>query len=659
MPDDTLSLAASSVRSDVVSDAVGGQPLPTARTALLVVDVQNDFADPSGALYVPGGGVVDHAEIATARAAGAKVVPRTGTPVTPHFAADGGPGRSTACGTWGAAFHPDLVVAGEVCRRARGRGRLLGVHRADPTGRHPTAWSRCCASGVTAWRRRPGHRLLRARQRPRRLRLGSTPWSCRGHPPVDSSRRRRPCPRAHGGAGPTSGDGRPRALHRPLRADDGGLVPSGAAATETVTFDLFVRSLPPRREFLVVAGIDTAVERLGAFTYDDEAVAYLATLGLFDDDFLGWLALVPLHRRGAGHAAQGELAFAGEPIVTVTAPLLDAQLLETLLINTVGLETMIASKAARVAPGVRRAALRRLLGPARPRPRGGAGRRPGVGHRRGRRARRWWRRAGATASPCRARWPTPSSWPTTTRSDAFRAYLRQYGPASILLVDTYDTAEGVRRAVAAMQAEGVVARAVRIDSGDLGRPRRRRPGPSSTTPGSTTVQVLASGDLDEDRIAALVAAGAPIDAFGVGTQLGTSADAPYLGMVYKLVEQAGQPRLKLSPGKHTLARPQAGVAVGGRRRDRAGGEAGPAGARPLLETVFDGGPTGAVGAARRRARSLHGGAGVVDRPGARGATERGARRADQRAAGRRASESLDALARGAVAAQAWVGSAGA
>ncbi len=116
---------------------------------------------------------------------------------------------------------------------------------------------------------------------------------------------------------------------------------------EIVTFDLFVRSLPPERDFLVVAGIDTALERVAAFTYDQPALDYLATLGLFDAAFLEWLC----DQRFTGEIRalpQGELAFAEEPILSVTAPIIEAQLLETVLINTVGFETMIASKAARV-----------------------------------------------------------------------------------------------------------------------------------------------------------------------------------------------------------------------------------------------------------------------------------------------------------------------
>ncbi len=186
--------------------------------------------------------------------------------------------------------------------------------------------------------------------------------------------------------------------------------------------------------------------------------------------------------------------------------------------------------------------------------------------------------------------------------EAFRAYLRQFGATSILLVDTYDTVEGTRRAVAAMRSEGIVARAIRLDSGDLGALAVEARATLDDA-GFDTVQILASGDLDEARIGALVAAGAPIDAFGVGTRLGTSADAPYLGLVYKLVEQGGQPRLKLSPGKHTLpGRKQVWRTATGDVLAR-DDEPGPPGGRPLLVPVFDGAPTGAVGSladARRR-----------------------------------------------------------
>jgi nicotinate phosphoribosyltransferase len=361
---------------------------------------------------------------------------------------------------------------------------------------------------------------------------------------------------------------------------------------DAVTFDLFVRSLPPTREFLVVAGIDTAVERLQAFTFDDFALAYLGSLGLFDDTFLDYLEAFRFTGEVRAIPA-GELVYAGEPILSVTAPIIDAQLLETLLINTVGFETMIASKAARVALACRGRpfvdfsarrdhGLEAALAVARAAHIAGAA---------GTSLVEGGRRYGFALSGTMAH-----SFVMAHDHEvaAFRAYLRQFGAASVLLVDTYDTREGTRRAVQAMRAEGVVARGIRIDSGDLGAlavDTRRILDEAGFGP----VQILASGDLDEDRVAALVDAGAPIDAFGVGTRLGTSADAPYLGMVYKLVEQGGEPRLKLSPAKQTLPGRKQVWRSAGEDVLALASEPGPDGARPLLATVFDGRPTGGAG----------------------------------------------------------------
>jgi nicotinate phosphoribosyltransferase len=139
----------------------------------------------------------------------------------------------------------------------------------------------------------------------------------------------------------------------------------------------------------------------------------------------------------------------------------------------------------------------------------------------------------------------------SSEEDAFARFLAYYGRETVLLIDTYDTVVGARHAVAAMQAAGVTARGVRLDSGNLDRLSRDVRAVLDDA-GYTGVQILASGDLDEYRVAELVAAGAPIDAFGVGTRMGTSEDAPSLGMVYKLSEHAGQPRMKLSAGKRTL-----------------------------------------------------------------------------------------------------------
>jgi nicotinate phosphoribosyltransferase len=369
---------------------------------------------------------------------------------------------------------------------------------------------------------------------------------------------------------------------------------------DEVTFDLFVRALPLERAFLVVCGVDTAMERLAAFRFDAPALAYLESLALFDAAFLDRLA----HFRFDGEVrsmAEGELAFAGEPILTVTAPIIEAQLVETLLINTVAFETMVASKAARVTLA---AAGRPYVDFSARRDHGldaalGAARAACVGGASGTSLVEAGRRFGLAVSGTMAHSYVMAH---PDEVSAFRAYLRQYRERSVLLVDTYDTAEGTRRAVDAMKAEGVVASAIRIDSGDLGRLSVEARAVLDAA-GLPAVKILASGDLDETRVATLVAAGARIDAFGVGTRLGTSADAPYLGMVYKLAEQGGEPRLKLSPGKQSLPGRKQVWRTPGRDTISLASEPGPAGGRPLLGPAPPGGsarPAEAVASARER-----------------------------------------------------------
>jgi nicotinate phosphoribosyltransferase len=138
-------------------------------------------------------------------------------------------------------------------------------------------------------------------------------------------------------------------------------------------------------------------------------------------------------------------------------------------------------------------------------------------------------------------------------ADAFRAYARQFPGQAVLLIDTYDTEEGARRVAAVaheLAPEGIAIRAVRLDSGDLAVLSKRVRAILDDA-GFPEIRIIASGDLDEHRITALLAAGTPIDAFGVGTMLGTSADAPYLGGVYKLVEDEHGPKIKLSAGKRS------------------------------------------------------------------------------------------------------------
>ena len=251
--------------------------------------------------------------------------------------------------------------------------------------------------------------------------------------------------------------------------------------------------------------------------------------------------------------AEGETVFAEEPLLRVTAPLIEAQLAETFLLNAVTFQTMVATKAARVAlacgerpfvdfSGRRDHGADAALRAARAAYVGGASATSNVlaGQLYGLEVSGTMAHSYVLAFPGEA--------------DAFRAYARDFPESAVLLIDTYDTVEGARRAAAVaneLRAEGVAIRGVRLDSGDLGALARGVRDVLDAA-GCADLRIFASSDLDEYRIAELLAEGAPIDAFGVGTRLGTSADAPSLGGVYKLVEGARGPVMKRSAGKASL-----------------------------------------------------------------------------------------------------------
>jgi nicotinate phosphoribosyltransferase len=318
------------------------------------------------------------------------------------------------------------------------------------------------------------------------------------------------------------------------------------------TFELFVRRLPAERRFLVAAGLDDALTGLEALCFAPHEVEYLAGLELFPGRFIDRLA--ELRFTGEVWAVpEGDAVFAGEPIVRVTAPLIEAQLVETFLLNAIASCTMLASKAARVAIACDGHAFVDFS----------ARRDHGVDAAMAA-ARGAWicGSAGTSLVAAGQRWGIPLSG-TMAHSfvlsfrderDAFRAYARSFPQHAVLLIDTYDTIDGARRAAEVAQelaGEGVRVSAVRLDSGDLGRLAVEVRAVLDEA-GLVDVGILASGDLDEHRIADLLAAGSPIDSFGVGTQLGTSGDAPSLGAVYKLVDDALGPRMKLAEGKVTL-----------------------------------------------------------------------------------------------------------
>ena len=301
---------------------------------------------------------------------------------------------------------------------------------------------------------------------------------------------------------------------------------------ERAVFELFVRRLPPARDWLLMAGIGPALQMVEAMRFGRRECEYLTSRG-FERDFLDYLS----ECRFTGDIEaipEGTVVFAGEPLVRVTGPRIEAQLLETLLLNQLNFQTAIATKAARIRVAAGASARFVDFSPRRDH-----------GVDAAMKVARSAAIAGAAGTSNVAAAMRYGLEPVGTMAhsyvlsfgseeEAFRAFLEDSPGNGTLLVDTYDTAEGVRRAIAASRATGVRLDGVRLDSGDLlelSREARR----VLDEAGMHEARIVASGDLEERAIARLVAAGAPIDTFGVGTDLGTSRDAPALGGVYKLV----------------------------------------------------------------------------------------------------------------------------
>jgi len=315
-------------------------------------------------------------------------------------------------------------------------------------------------------------------------------------------------------------------------------------------FTLFARRLPPRRNVLVACGLQSVLDALEAFCFDAAALAYLRTLAPLTDAFVDWLASV----RFTGDVAavpEGTPVFAGEPILEVVAPLPQAQLIETLVMNQIHVQTVLASKAARV---VAAAAGRPVVDFGARRTHGSDAALKG--------ARAFY--IGGVAATSNVWAGQVYGLPVTgtmahsyvqahvDEAQAFRAFTRMY-PDTTLLLDTYDTLAGVRRVIALAEERGDACRlqAVRLDSGDLGA-LARAVRQELDAAGLSHIKILASGSLHEDAIAALVAGGALIDGFGVGTGMGVARDAPSLDLAYKLCAYRGTGRMKLSRGKPVL-----------------------------------------------------------------------------------------------------------
>lgn len=318
------------------------------------------------------------------------------------------------------------------------------------------------------------------------------------------------------------------------------------------TFELSMRSLPPERNFAIVAGIADVTTYLERLRFDARSLAYLASLDRFDRGFLDFLA--GLRFTGDLWAMpEGTPVFAGEPVLRITAPLIEAQIVETFVLNAVGHQTMVASKAARVA----------LAAAGRPFVDFGARRSHAADAAlKGARAAYLGGAAATSLVLAGLEYGIPVSGTMAhsyilahaSEEEAFRRYARAFPSDAVLLIDTYDTIEGARiaaRVACDLADEGVTVGAVRLDSGDLGTLAGKVRSILDEA-GAPQVRILVSGGLDEHDVERLVTAGAPIDGFGVGTRMVTSEDAPSLDVVYKLVEDATGPKMKTSTGKVTL-----------------------------------------------------------------------------------------------------------
>jgi nicotinate phosphoribosyltransferase len=318
------------------------------------------------------------------------------------------------------------------------------------------------------------------------------------------------------------------------------------------TFELFVRRLPANRNFLVFAGLEQALASLVRMRFTDDQIGHLRSLPAFREIDGGFFdALRDFRFSGNVWAmAEGTVFFPGEPVLRVTGTLLEAQLVETLLLSIINFQTTIASKAARM----------RLAA-------GKALRLVEFGGRRahGPQAAAWAARAAyiggfdATSNVLAGQKLGIETVGTMAHSyimvfdreiEAYEHFHSIFPKHSTFLVDTYDTLEGVRLALALDKP----FLGIRLDSGDIEQLSKEAKKLLDEA-GRSEVEIFVSGDLDEESIAALVAAGAPVDTVGVGTRLTTSPDSPFLDGIYKLVEVEEKdrvvPKFKTSTGKET------------------------------------------------------------------------------------------------------------
>jgi len=375
------------------------------------------------------------------------------------------------------------------------------------------------------------------------------------------------------------------------------------------TFSLFIRKYPPDRGYLVSAGLADVLDYLENLRFSPASLDYLRSTGIFNAELLEYLS--SLRFTGSVRAIpEGRLFFLNEPVLEVTAPIIEAQLAETFIINQLNFQVLLAAKAARccwAAPGriLTDFAARRTHGV------DAALKMARCGYIAGFQSTSNVLAAQRYGIPPAGTMAHSFISSFLSESDAFRAYAETFPDRAVLLLDTYDTIEGAYRAVPIakeLEATGHRLLAVRLDSGDFAdlSVRVRR---ILDDAGLGYVKILASGGLDEFEVEALVQGGAPIDIFGVGTKAGVSADAPYSDMAYKLVAYDGRPVMKLSTGKVSMPGPKQVF----RLRDAQGkmwkdviakADEKLPGGEPLLETVMEGGrrtvPSPSLEQARQR-----------------------------------------------------------
>jgi nicotinate phosphoribosyltransferase len=324
---------------------------------------------------------------------------------------------------------------------------------------------------------------------------------------------------------------------------------SQGTADDHVAFELFVRELPHDRGYLIAAGLESVVAHLSELRFHEPALRYLERAEICSSRLVERLRSLRFDG-DLDAVGEGTVVYAGEPLLRIEGRRMLCQLAESYLLNQVNFQTLIATQAAR------------LVGAAAGRPVIDFGFRRAHGGEAGFLAARCAFIGGCSATATVAagfEWGIPTagtmshSFVTGFEHElaAFEAFLRDQPQRATLLIDTYDTLEGARDAVLASRATGVVPQAVRLDSGDVATLARDVRGLLDEA-GLGATRIICSGDLDEYEIERMVAMGAPIDAFGVGTRLVTGGDVAALGGVYKLVESAGRPVMKTSPGKATL-----------------------------------------------------------------------------------------------------------